>query len=195
MTDLLTPALIQSMARTFTLIDLIRTAESLKQSGPERSVETLYAIWIQYNSDHPLLYAALFNYAVILSDSGNLPMARECLERALSLNAEFTPAYINLGRIYERLGATGAAVMQWSTVLEKLAAVTGTAIAHKTTALNQIARTLKLPTRMTSPKTGSDKAWNSTATNGKSPNIFWRCGNGNANGRWSRPGNGWGKKP
>ena len=143
MTDLLTPALIQSMARTFTLIDLIRTAESLKQSGPGHSVETLYAIWIQYNSDHPLLYAALFNYAVILSDSGNLPMARECLERAIALNAEFTPAYINLGRIYERLGATGAAVMQWSTVLEKLAVVTGTAIAHKTTALNQIARTLE----------------------------------------------------
>lgn len=141
--DILAPALIRSMARDLSVIDLIRTAETMKHSGQSTSVETLYTSWIQHNPDNPLLYAVLFNYSVVLSDTGKLDPARACLERAIALNPDFMPAHINLGRIDERRGAVGAAVMQWSAVLGKLAAVTGTAISHKTTALNQIARTLE----------------------------------------------------
>jgi len=142
-TDILTTAVIQSMARNLSVTDLIRTTETLKQSGQANSVETLYAAWIQHNQDNPLLYAVLFNYSVALADSGKLNPARECLERAIALNPDFMQAYINLGRVYERLGNAGLAVMQWSAALGKMTAVNGSAVTHKTMLLNQSARALE----------------------------------------------------
>jgi len=142
-TDILTTAVIQSMARNLSVTDLIRTTEPLKQSGQANSVETLYAAWIQHNQDNPLLYAVLFNYSVALADSGKLNPARECLERAIALNPDFMQAYINLGRVYERLGNAGLAVMQWSAALGKMTAVNGSAVTHKTMLLNQSARALE----------------------------------------------------
>ena len=142
-TDILSSALLQSMARNFSVPDLIRTTETLKQSGQADSVETLYATWIQHNQDHPLFYAVLFNYSVTLTEAGKLNPARECLERAISLNPDFMPAYINLGRVYERLGNSALAIVQWSAALAKMAAIDGAAITHKTTALNQSARALE----------------------------------------------------
>ncbi|MEJ1977989.1 MAG: tetratricopeptide repeat protein [Acetobacteraceae bacterium] len=108
------PALSQSAARNLSILDLIRTAELLRQSDGLGPVQTLYAAWIQHNQDNPLLYSVLFNYAVTLSDSGDLNAARACLERAIALNPNFMPAHINLGRIHERLGgyrAGGAAMV------------------------------------------------------------------------------------
>jgi len=141
--DVLTPALIRAMARDLGVPELIRTAETLKQSGQARSVETLYDAWIQHNADHPLLYAVLFNHAVTLSDAGDLDPARERLERAIALSPEFMPAYINLGRVLERQGNVAAAVVQWSAALARMAAVNGAAVTYKTTALNQSARALE----------------------------------------------------
>lgn len=141
--DILSTALIQAMARKLSVTDLIRTAETLKQSGQAASVLTLYASWIEHNADNPLLYAVLFNYSVTLTDAGKLDLARGCLERAIALNADFMPAYINLGRVYERLGTLAPAVIQWSAVAAKLAAVNGSSITYKTTALNQSARALE----------------------------------------------------
>ncbi len=142
-TDIFSTALIQSMARNLSAADLIRTAETLKQSGQMESVRTLYATWTRYNQDSPLLYAILFNYSVTLSDAGDLNASRECLEKVIVLSPDFMPAYINLGRIYERLGNVGPAVVQWSAVLAKLAPVNGAALTYKTTALNQSARALE----------------------------------------------------
>lgn len=141
--DILSTALIQSMARNLSVAELIRTTETLKQSGQLNSVETLYATWVQHNQDNPLLYAILFNFSVVLSDAGKLAPARECLERAVQLNPDFMPAYINLGRVYERLGMVNLAIAQWSAVSAKLAPLTGAALSHKTTALNQSARALE----------------------------------------------------
>jgi len=131
------------MARTMSLLDLIRSAETLKNSSQTEAVEPLYASWIQHNQDDPLFYAALFNYSVVLTDLGKLEAARSALERAIALNPDFMPAYINLGRIYERQGTVGLSVVQWSVVLKKLEQINGNAITHKITALNQIARTLE----------------------------------------------------
>jgi len=141
--DAFTAAAIQSAARTISVADLIKTAEMLKSIGQNQQVENLYATWIQHNADNPLVYAVLFNYAVVLSDAGKVVPAKEALERALVVNAEFIPAYINLGRTYERLGNAALAVLQWSAALGKMTAVTGTAISYKTTALNQSARALE----------------------------------------------------
>lgn len=142
-TNLLTSALIHSMARDFSVSDLIRTAEALKLNGQSSSVETLYKTWIEHNQEHPLLYAILFNYSVVLSDANKLTEAQEVLEQALKLNADFMPAYINLGRIYERQGRVGLGIIEWSIGIDRMSAVTGTAVQHKTTALNQSARALE----------------------------------------------------
>lgn len=129
------------------VVELIRAAETLKQAGELAAVGALYGSWIQHNRENPLLYAVLFNYAVTLTDAGDLQRARECLEQALAANPEFMPAYINLGRVHERQGAIGVAVTTWSEVVARLATVNGTAVSHKTTALNQIARTLEATSR------------------------------------------------
>lgn len=136
-------AIKHSVERSLSVIDLMHAAESLRTSGSPEQIKSLYATWIEHNQDHPLLYAVLFNYAVILTDAGVLDFARECLTRAISLNPDFMPAYINLGRIHERLGQIGPAVQQWSTAIDRAASVNGQAVSHKTTALNQAARVLE----------------------------------------------------
>jgi predicted O-linked N-acetylglucosamine transferase (SPINDLY family) len=127
--------------------DLIRSAEALKQNGQAAAVEALYLGWIEQHPDQPLLYAVLFNYAVVLSDAGKADLARAALERAIALNPEFVPAYVNLGRAQERLGQIGTALATWSAALVKMAPVTGASIAHKTMALNQSARVLEAANR------------------------------------------------
>ncbi len=141
--DILGVALGRSVERGLSVLDLIRAAETLRQSDGLEAVQTLYAAWIEHNQDNPLLYSVLFNYAVTLSDTGQLDAARGQLERAIALNPDFMPCHINLGRVYERQGAIGAAVQQWSAVLEALAPVSGAAISYKTTALVQTARVLE----------------------------------------------------
>ena len=75
--------------------------------------------------------------------SGDLQSARACLERAIVLNPEFAPPQINLGHVLERLGFSDLALLQWSTMVDRLRPVTGAAIALKSAALNQIARVLE----------------------------------------------------
>ncbi len=141
--ELLSSAIARSSERNLSVLDLIRTAEQVKSANGPAGVLTLYDTWVRHNADNPLLYAVLFNYSVTLTDSGDLDTARACLEQAIALNPDFMPAYINLGRLHERLGAAGTAVVQWSAMADRLALVTGSAITHKTAALNQIARVME----------------------------------------------------
>ena len=141
--DPLNVATNRATAQELSVPDLIRAVDVLKQGGQTQAVSTLYAAWVEHNEDHPLLYAVLFNYAVALSDADQLEAARQCLERAIALNADFMPAYINLGRIHERLGSVGLALTQWSAALARSSALTGSALTHKTTTLNQSARALE----------------------------------------------------
>lgn len=141
--ELFASAMSKAEACNLSVLDLIHTVETLKKTDGLDAVKQLFETWTTHNQDNSLLYAVLFNYSVILTDSGDLERARECLEKAISLNAEFMPAYINLGRVFERLGSTSQAVTQWSKVLEGLAQINGSAITHKTTALNQTARVLE----------------------------------------------------
>lgn len=141
--DALASAMIPPMAQELEVPDLIRAVEVLKESGQGQAVMALYAAWIAGHPAHPLLYAVLFNYAVALSDNGQLEAARTVLEQAIANNPEFMPAYINIGRVYERLGNVGLALTHWSVALARMGAITGSAITHKTTALNQSARALE----------------------------------------------------
>jgi predicted O-linked N-acetylglucosamine transferase (SPINDLY family) len=141
--DALASAMIPSMAQELDVPDLIRAVELMKKNGQAQAVVALYAAWIAGHPNHPLLYAVLFNYAVTLSDSGQLDAARQMLEHAIAQNPEFMPAYINVGRVYERLGNVGLALTHWSVALSRMSAITGSSLTHKTTALNQSARALE----------------------------------------------------
>ena len=141
--ELLTPAAIESAVCDLSVADLIRTAEMLKHKGQAQLIEALYQEWIEQHSNEPLLYAVLFNHAVVLSDAGKAEAARQALERAIVLNPDFIPAHVNLGRAHERLGKVDLALAAWSTALAKMAPITGSAITHKTMALNQSARVLE----------------------------------------------------
>lgn len=141
--DASNPATSKTSAQELGVPDLVRAVELLKQAGQAAAASALYATWIEHNPTHPLLYAVLFNYSVALGDVEQLDAARACLERAIALSPEFIPAYINLGRVYERSGNVGMALTQWSAALARLEGVTGTSVSHKTTALNQSARALE----------------------------------------------------
>ncbi|HYD65852.1 O-linked N-acetylglucosamine transferase [Azospirillum sp.] len=141
--DTLSTAMQRAKDRDLSVMDLIRVAEEVKVTAGPAAVLALYDAWIRHNGDHPLLYAVLFNHSVVLADGGELDAARDCLEQALSINPDFMPAYINLGRVCERLGDAGKAVLQWSVLVDRLAPVNGNAVTHKTAALNQIARVLE----------------------------------------------------
>ncbi|KIL97178.1 TPR domain protein putative component of TonB system [Paramagnetospirillum magnetotacticum MS-1] len=126
-----------------TLQDVFGTAESLHRGGGTDLALQLYQLWIGLNRDHHLLYAAHFNYAVTLSAAGRPEQAKASLEKAIELNPDFYPAYINLGGALEALGTPDAAVDTWNGLVTRLGAITGHGIRMKCTALKQIARVLE----------------------------------------------------
>ncbi|KQT50555.1 glycosyl transferase [Methylobacterium sp. Leaf456] len=125
------------------LAGLIHATDALKQGGrPELTIE-LYKTWIALNPDHPLLYAAMFNYGMALSDQKDVTGAVNVLRDTVRLNPDFYAARINLGSALERLGQVGAAVTAWNGVATGLPALTGENLNFKTIALKQIGRVLE----------------------------------------------------
>ncbi|MDR3440747.1 O-linked N-acetylglucosamine transferase [Telmatospirillum sp.] len=141
--EFLSVAVGKSAKKKLSVVELARAADTLRLTEGQESVVVLYDTWIKHNSDDPLLYAVLYNYGVALTDYQDLPAAKKNFERCISVNPDFMPAYINLGRIHEKLGASDKAVLQWSAISDRLSVVTGGAIMHKTIALNQTARVLE----------------------------------------------------
>lgn len=125
------------------LLGLIEAAETLKRQSEGAMILDLYKTWIAWNPADPFLYAAVFNYAMTLSESGDLPGAINALRQAIQLKPDFWAARINLGSALERFGRVDAAVEAWTGVLTPLAAFNGEALDFKTMALKQIGRVLE----------------------------------------------------
>jgi predicted O-linked N-acetylglucosamine transferase (SPINDLY family) len=142
-TDLFNDSVRRAVARQLPLVDLFSGAATLAASGLKAQATELYKTWIAYNADDSLLYAVYFNYGVALMDVHDHAGAINALRESIRLKADFHPAYINLGRVLEDAGQTGQAVTQWLTLANSLPAVTGDAIAHKITALQQTGRVLE----------------------------------------------------
>jgi predicted O-linked N-acetylglucosamine transferase (SPINDLY family) len=132
----------RAVAGDLSVMELIGIADSLKGVDIAGVVD-LYDQFIVHNAEHPVLYAVLFNFGTLLTDLNMLEQAAQAFERAVALNPDFFPAYINLGRVYERLGNVQAAVLQWDAITGRLPQVTGSHITHMTMALNQMARVLE----------------------------------------------------
>jgi len=120
--------------------ELITAATRLADQGQVAQAQQVYRLWLGANPDNPQRFVALFNCAVLSSQAGDLAAAREELSAAIAAHPDFTPAYINLGGVLDKLGAPAAALEQWNAVLARLAPITGMAVQHKLAALKQIAR-------------------------------------------------------
>jgi predicted O-linked N-acetylglucosamine transferase (SPINDLY family) len=131
------------MSQQFDLSELIACAEKLKVYGQKQRIVDLYKAWIAFNADHPVAYAVYFNYGMSLAELPDVPGSINALREAIRLKADFSPPYINLGNILERLGRTDQAVTQWLNLVGQFPSVTGDAVNYKTMALKQIGRVLE----------------------------------------------------
>ncbi len=122
------------------LIDM--TAQWQREGGSDSGnrVDTLYRTWLAFNGQHPLAYAARFNYAVLLAQRGALRQARDMLLAALAQKPDFSPACINLGSVLERADDRLGAVAAWQRITLRLNQIDGDSVGFKTSALNQIGR-------------------------------------------------------
>lgn len=141
--DLFAASVKRAVARELSVTEFLEAVEQLNRAGETTLVTELYQVWIKYNASHPLLYAIYFNYGVVLSNSGDLPGAKNALQEAIRLNSTFWPPYINLGTLLEKLGSSHEAINIWTKVANTLSDITGDGIFHKLTALKQIGRVLE----------------------------------------------------
>ena len=142
-TDLFKDSINRSINHQLSIANLINCATQLDSFGQKQFVAELYKTWIAHNSGDCLLHAAYFNFAVVLCDLGDRPGAINALQECIRLKPDFYPSYINLGRVFEDSGQAGAAVTQWLTLVQNLSVVNGETVAHKLSALEQIARVLE----------------------------------------------------
>jgi predicted O-linked N-acetylglucosamine transferase (SPINDLY family) len=133
----------EATAHLLSLTDLIAGAESLKAAGQGDRAVLLYKQWVAFNPDHPLYYAAAFNYGILLGETGDNAGAVMAMRDAIRAKPDFYPPHINLGTLFEKLGQRDAAVGQWRTMLDLVPGVTGDAVTYKTLALKQIGRVLE----------------------------------------------------
>jgi predicted O-linked N-acetylglucosamine transferase (SPINDLY family) len=141
--DLFLSSVKQLTEKNMSVGEVIDAAERLRAAGSVDLAGQVYKLWTKLNADSPFAHAIHYNYAVLLSNINDLPAAKENLERCIELNPDFAPAYINLGGVLERMGMIQQAVSQWIILTNRLDAVTGSAIEHKTSAFKQISRILE----------------------------------------------------
>lgn len=131
-------------AGQLSVVDLFKATSGLEGVGNRALAAELYKVWIAYNGDSPLLYAAYYNFGVALTGARDYPAAINALRECTRLKPDFQPAYVNLGRALEDIGQIGQAVTQWLALCNtQLPQVNGEAVAHKLTALQQIGRVLE----------------------------------------------------
>ena len=121
----------------------MQEAERLEVEGKADAACNLYKNWIALNGHHQTLYAALFNYSVVLNRCGDRAGAINSLREAIHLKPDFYPPYINIGRCLEDAGMAGAAVGEWLELIRQLGQVSGVNVRHKLMTLQQLARVLE----------------------------------------------------
>ena len=96
----------------------MQEAEKLKAAGHMEEVKTLYKIWIACTQS-PTRFVALFNWGVMLSESGDLDGAEMAYRQCVALNPSLLQAKINLGLTLERKNKLDDALAEWHLWLTK----------------------------------------------------------------------------
>lgn len=142
-TECFNDACSRAKSHQLSIAEVIGCAGQLETSGHKKLTAELYKTWIAHNSNDLLLHAAYFNYGVVLADIGDRPGAIMAFQECIRIKPDFQPCYINLGRVFEDSGQLNEAVAIWLKFVQNLSAVNGESVAHKLTALEQIARVLE----------------------------------------------------
>lgn len=127
--------------------DLFALIEQVKQMMPTlEPAVVIYQRWIQANGANPLLYAVYYNYAAMLSETGNTALAEEAYLQTLNLKPSFLEARLNLGLALERQGKVEEALSQWrlSVEMNDANAPQGEKVTLKIFALKQLGRVLEI---------------------------------------------------
>jgi predicted O-linked N-acetylglucosamine transferase (SPINDLY family) len=133
----------RARACDLSVYDLFSVADTLRHMRAIEHAVSLYGAWIEHNEANPLLHAVLFNFGVILSDTGNNQRALAAYERAVALHPDFLAARINLGSVRERLGDTLAAIGEWYGAAQADTPLTSETLQWKVAAWKQAGRALE----------------------------------------------------
>ena len=99
------------------LPELMERASALQVAGDSGAAATLYETWI-VSTTSPLRHVACFNWGTLLSASGRNDDAEAAYQQALSHQASFAPALLNLGHMHERRGDMPGALAHWRAVFD-----------------------------------------------------------------------------
>jgi predicted O-linked N-acetylglucosamine transferase (SPINDLY family) len=139
-------ALFEAPSGQISVAALISITETLKASDFSNRIPEILRSWLKHNEADPLAFAVRYNLAVALGGTEDEVLLREAaghLQSALAQRPDFAPAAINLGTLLERLNDRLGAVVAWQALAGRLSSVTGDAIRHRCTAINQIGRVLE----------------------------------------------------
>jgi len=125
------------------IVDLFNTAAKLSEAGQKVLAIDLYRRWLSATSS-PVAYAAQFNLAVLLSETGDDAGAEGTYRAALAQNPAFCEAYLNLGTLLERLKRPEEALEQWRKVLDVARPEAAAEKTHHLQALNNLGRLLEI---------------------------------------------------
>ncbi|WP_395669220.1 tetratricopeptide repeat protein [Rhodoferax sp.] len=121
---------------------LLDQAAQLEAEGAGHLAAVLYQTWLSRNTS-PYAHAAYFNYALVLSNAGDLSGAEGAYRKAIEIYPAFVQPRLNLGMLYERMGQIDSALDQWRWVAEH----TDPAVADQSPllvmALNHLGRVLE----------------------------------------------------
>lgn len=135
-------ALYPNTTATMSLSELIDSASAYLATDAPEKARALYRDWIAQNDKHPLVHVALFNRSAVDFQVGDAEAAVEALKQIITLNPDFIPAYINLGRALDRSGLTPQAMELWQSAAARPLPITGMAIDLVEAALKHMARVL-----------------------------------------------------
>ena len=139
----LAPIIERARSRQLSVAELIQAAGGLKGAEAARLRVELYKNWVAFNTAHPHLHLAYFNYSVALRDMGDLAGAIVALRESARIDPNFGPARINLGRSLEDAGDLAQAVAQWRAFVDAPAEATAAQLGHKLMAMQHIGRVLE----------------------------------------------------
>ncbi|WP_159997054.1 hypothetical protein [Roseomonas sp. 18066] len=123
------------------IVALFAAAQQLA-AQPQMAL-ALYRDYLVQNPEDPLLHAVYFNQAVLLGQQNDVAGAAQAFGEAIRRAPNFIPPYINLGALYEKLGAIDPALEHWKHAIDMLAAVSPDNLTYKLTAQKQTARLLE----------------------------------------------------
>jgi predicted O-linked N-acetylglucosamine transferase (SPINDLY family) len=122
------------------IMPLLAAALDLQQNNHHQDALRLYEAWLALHPLHPMGHAALFNMGFLYDALGRRDKSATAFRRAIDLNPDFPPPYINLGNYLEASGDRIGAASLWTELVSRLAGITPETIEQKLTALKLLGR-------------------------------------------------------